>query len=58
MISKFRKKTLPHKRCTILIVQKEYQKARKNYLKQGKVSMMGQKYKIILELYALYKMMR
>jgi hypothetical protein len=54
MISKFRKKTLPHKRCTILIVQKEYQKARKNYLKQGKVSMMGQKYKIILELYALY----
>ena len=58
MISKCTKKKLLHQRCTILIVQKEYQKAMRNYHKQGNVSMMGQKYKIILELYALYKMLR
>ena len=58
MISKCAKKKLLHQRCTILIVQKEYQKAMRNYHKQGNVSMMGQKYKIILELYALYKMLR
>ncbi len=58
MISKCSKKKLPRQCCTILIVQKEYQKAMRNYHKQGNVSMMGQKYKIILELYALYKMLR